>query len=438
MPFRLFARVLEKIKPRPAELASERRFADKLVRMASRAAPKGCEAVLTGSVAKGTFLREARDIDIFILFPRSFPRDGLEGAVEGIVKRAFPEAHYRLSYAEHPYARFRVDGRRIDLVPAYKISKAEERISAVDRSVLHTRYVLRHMSATQKGGVLLLKKLLRANGLYGAEIKTEGFSGYLCELLVLKYKSFPGLLSESRAWKLPVLVDLEGYYGKSGKGAASGLSKRFASRLVVIDPTDKDRNVAAALSESNLRKFIALAKRLRKQPSESFFFREPETFGQRSSRLSLRAHVYIVTLPKPDVVDDVLWGQLRKLHSQLCARMKADGFEPLAGDMLADDSNGMVRFAIALGQDILPQKMEIQGPPTAMEKHAVQFRRRHKGARFVQKKGRVFATIRRSVRRPEDSLRSFFSELREKGKSHLVCPPEKMRIEKIRPRILPK
>jgi tRNA nucleotidyltransferase (CCA-adding enzyme) len=40
------------------------------------------------------------------------------------------------------------------------------------------------------GEVRLLKKFMKGTGVYGAEIKIGGFSGYLCELLILKYRSF--------------------------------------------------------------------------------------------------------------------------------------------------------------------------------------------------------------------------------------------------------
>src|SRR5271157_5111525 len=137
----VLAETLALVNPSPEEARSELAFANFVKDYISENAPEETETVLVGSMAKGTFLRDKRDIDIFVLFDRSFPRTGLEAAVRVIMEKAFPAVGYQVSYAEHPYVRFHFDGRRIDLVPAYKISSAAERVSAVDRSVLHTVFV---------------------------------------------------------------------------------------------------------------------------------------------------------------------------------------------------------------------------------------------------------------------------------------------------------
>jgi len=142
--------VLKYIRPSSEELRKETKFANDLIRKIGAKAPPTCKVVLTGSIAKGTFLRDRRDIDIFVLFERSVAREKLESAIKKIVTKAFPGIGYQLSYAEHPYARFHYEGRRIDLVPAYKISKAAQRISAVDRSVLHTRFIKKKLKNKPK------------------------------------------------------------------------------------------------------------------------------------------------------------------------------------------------------------------------------------------------------------------------------------------------
>jgi tRNA nucleotidyltransferase (CCA-adding enzyme) len=317
--------VLSRIKPSQSEHNKEKKFANYLVRRIQKAAPKGCKVVLTGSIAKGTYLRDSRDIDVFVLFPKTRSKKSFESIIEKIVKKAFPGVGYQLSYAEHPYARLHHEGRKIDLVPAYRIREASERLSAVDRSVLHTSYILKNMSKKQKDDVLLLKKLLKANGLYGAEIKIEGAPGYLCELLILKYISFPKMISAVAKWRLPVVIDLAKHY--KSKSEINSLAEKFSSSLVVIDPTDRYRNVAAALSAENVRKFILLCKYFKKNPRELFFNRSPKTFEQKMKYLKTKGHAYVITLPKPNIVDDVLWGQLKKLLHQLQSRLKKDGFE---------------------------------------------------------------------------------------------------------------
>jgi len=418
------ATVLSAIRPTPEEAAAEMGFAEFLVAHISRNAPRGCRVVLTGSMAKGTFLRDKRDIDIFVLFDRSVPRGSLEPFIKDIMAASFPGLGYQLSYAEHPYARFHFSGRRIDLVPAYRISRASQRISAVDRSVLHTEFVTKSLKKGRTDDVLLLKQMLRSAGLYGAEIKIAGFSGYLCELLVIRFGGFIPLIRAAAKWKpaAPVFIDIK----KAHKPAeAKEAPKRFASNFIVIDPTDRDRNVAAAVSNENLRRFIALCKAFLKKPSESHFFRKPETFESRAKRASRGKKLFLVSMPRPDVVDDILWGQLYKMAGQLEAHMKE--FGPVK--TIADDSRHIVRVAVILNTDRLPEKMLVEGPPLEMEKHAEKFRRSHRGAKFIRKGKRLYAEAKRPIAGAEDALRSFFKSFSGTG-SHLAYPEEMVVIER--------
>jgi len=415
MAKQLLTEVLSIIKPKPKELREELDFADALVRRIKAKAPQGCEAVLTGSIAKRTFLQDRRDVDIFVLFDRSVPKETFEPAIKKLVKSAFPGVGYQVSYAEHPYARFHFKGRRIDLVPAYRISKAAERISAVDRSVLHTRFVKKNLKAGQRDDVLLLKQFLRANSLYGAEIKIEGFSGYLCELLIMKYKSFMGLLKAASKWKAPVFIDILKEYRKKEVPGAVG---RFGS-FAVIDPTDKNRNVAAAVSEVNFRKFIKLSKKFLKKPSEDFFFRTPETFEQKVSRAAKTKNVFLISMPRPRVVDDVLWGQLHRLSRQLEEHL--EDFVPRK--TFADDSRHLVRIAAVLEKEKLPANMVIGGPPLKMKEHVEKFRKMHNKAKFTKKKGRIYAEVKRPVTDARKAIMDFFRKF-SRTKSHLAYPEE--------------
>src|SRR5512143_466697 len=105
-------RVLSEITPADEERSDEVEFSKLLVSHVQENSPQGAKVVLTGSMAKGTFLRDKRDIDIFVLFDRTVPRESLEPAIKRIMDMAFPTLPYQLSYAEHPYARFYFEGRR--------------------------------------------------------------------------------------------------------------------------------------------------------------------------------------------------------------------------------------------------------------------------------------------------------------------------------------
>jgi len=126
---------------------------------------------------------------------------------------------------------------------------------------LHTQYIKKHLANDQKKEVLLFKQFLRGIGCYGAEAEIEGFSGYLCEILIIKYKSFQLLIEHAKNWKYGhkiSLIDIS--------------SPDFETPLVFIDPVDSERNVSSAISEKKFDFFIKACCEYIKQPRMTFFF----------------------------------------------------------------------------------------------------------------------------------------------------------------------
>lgn len=393
----ILKKVLDKIEPTQEEAKEIKKLAESIIRILKGYAGRR-EVVLAGSVAKGTYLRDNADIDIFIIFKERLAKDEMKNEIEKIMVGAFPGTVYQMNYAEHPYIRFHINDRRIDLVPAYKIERGEERLTAVDRSVLHTVYILKNLKKNQKRDVLLLKQILKANGLYGAEIKIEGLSGYLCELLIITYKSFGKLARETKKWKLPMVIDLKKYYGPKDK---DGLPNRFKSDFIVIDPTDKNRNVSAALSPENLKKFISICKRFGKKPSEEQFLKKPKTFEDKIKG----QHVCIVKMPKPNIVDDVLWGQLKRFMKIL--RFEIADFE--VKEILAE-TNGNVLIGILTKKNIAGGIVERQGPPLNMKEHAASFRKAHKRDRIVKKRGKLVVFVKMHEKKLESEVKRLLHE----------------------------
>jgi tRNA nucleotidyltransferase (CCA-adding enzyme) len=90
--------------------------------------------------------------------------------------------------------------------------------------------------------------------------------------------------------------------------------------LVVIDPTDPKRNVAAALSEENFIKFVKSCERFVKKPCEKFFRRDMRKIGVPEFRRYLKGRgtkMFAVWFKRPKIVDDILWSQMRKTSVRL-------------------------------------------------------------------------------------------------------------------------
>jgi tRNA nucleotidyltransferase (CCA-adding enzyme) len=193
------------------------------------------------------------------LFPPSTGWEELESAGLEVGKKVLDE--WELKYAEHPCVHGKISGYETDIVPCHKVKSATGILSAFDRTPLHTTYIKQKLKGTELNQVRLLKQFLKGTSAYGAGDNVNGFSGYLCEILILKYGNFLGLLKQAMGWKENERIILEG----SSKA-------EFDPPLVVIDPVDLNRNVAASVSRENFELFRKAAKAYLEQPGLKFFF----------------------------------------------------------------------------------------------------------------------------------------------------------------------
>jgi len=230
------------------------------------------EVEVEGSIAKDTWLSGEQDIDVFLLFPKnkSYDKNYFKNVLINLAKCVVGDDFVE-AYAEHPYVELNYRGVKVDLVPCIRLSSIDEAKTAVDRTPFHTMYIKANLSENLKDEVRLLKGFMKGIGCYGAETKIKGFSGYLCELLVLHYGSFLNVLNNSIKWKpYHTLIDIEKYYENVEEAL-----KLFHAPLIVIDPIDKNRNVAAALSLEVMSKFISASRLFLESPNLNFFKPKP-------------------------------------------------------------------------------------------------------------------------------------------------------------------
>lgn len=243
--------------------SSERARIDKLAQRVLRVVKKVAEEIYSGDVvlveyegsyAKDTWLSGELDLDLFIYYRRNVGVNEIGPRTFKIVDAAAKVLGARIErrYASHPYYTLVLsDGVEVDVVPAFFARDPGEIVTPVDRTRLHTVYVKKKLEENPglKDHIRLLKKLAKVTGIYGAEQGVSGFSGYLCEVLVIHYGGLFSLLEDAarwRPWKTYIPDSI--------------LSKRFRAPLVVLDPVDARRNAAAAVSEEALSKFIAMAR----------------------------------------------------------------------------------------------------------------------------------------------------------------------------------
>jgi len=355
--------VLDRLTPDPATIARLETARQRLVAAAEAAARARAlpvvRCLVAGSTARGTYLKDRLDIDLFLLFPPTTPRADLERMGLELAHAVLPEGEQR--YAEHPYLRGSFEGFSVDAVPGFAVDDPSKPLSAVDRTPFHQEYLVARHTPESVQQVRLTKQFLLALGVYGSEAKTGGFSGYLVELLVLRFGGLRGLLAAARDWRLPVRLE-------STRGASPTVPEDVA--LILDDPVDPGRNVATALSRRNLALFVLAARTYLDRPSaEAFDLRPVATLDLRNAleRVADRGtHAAVLWLPRPKVVDDVLYPQLRKAERAVAEEASRLGFVVVGTASAAGPDRVVVVIEVEHGE--VPAVRRQDGPPTGIDR----------------------------------------------------------------------
>ena len=359
--------ILKRITPTPKEKQDLLAVVDKLTEDVQHILDSEqitAKIQLVGSIAKDTYLQNNVDIDLFIQFPQTTPRNALEknGLFIGRKILTKPEE----CYAEHPYVRGVYKNYKTEIVPCYQIEDATQKLSAVDRTPLHTKYVITHLNETQKNEVRLLKQFLKGIGCYGAEAEIEGFSGYLCEILIINYGSFNNLLTNAQNWKQGITFTLE-----------KANHPQFDTPLIFIDPVDNERNVASAVSEEKFSLFIDACTAYLKQPLTTFFFpneTKPWSIKKIRDEQEKRGGHYIgIRIAKPQIISENLYPQIRKSVRSICELCERHDFSVQDAQFYVDIAQGFFYIVLWTTQDILPDICLHAGPPATLKSNVEDF-----------------------------------------------------------------
>ncbi|MBL7206536.1 MAG: CCA tRNA nucleotidyltransferase [Candidatus Aenigmarchaeota archaeon] len=380
--------------------------------------PKGLGHTLSGSIIRDTWLPHKKDFDLFILFPENAPREELEkqGLLIGKTITRRMKGSYVIAYAEHPYTRAVILGYDVDIVPCYSVKSAEKIKSAVDRTPFHNRWIQKNFPLRLSGDVRLLKQFTKSMGVYGSDTKVQGFSGYLCEILVANFGSLKNLLKSASKWKTDVYIDIEKYH----KELPEDLKRKFKNnQLIVIDPVDKNRNVAAALSPENFARFVEACQAFLKKPSGKFFSEEKSVnLKQLENSIKKRETVLLaIKFKSPEVIPDILFPQLRKFGKRLKEVLEDEEFQVFGNDVYG---NGYSMLLLELNGEELPKVKKIEGPPIDVKDRSDEFTKKYKkiGKVWIEE-NKCFSEIKREFIKPEqllrETLKGSFKKLRERG-----------------------
>jgi tRNA nucleotidyltransferase (CCA-adding enzyme) len=327
------------------EVTETARSAKALVADIVSSAGISAEVDVYGSSARLTWIPGHPDVDVFVVLENKDvkPESVVRALSEGLTSRGIK---WRLRYAQHPFITLSAGWCEVDVVPCYKINPGERPITAADRSPLHHKFLAERLNDELRRDIRLLKIFMRTVGVYGAEIKVEGFSGYLAELLVTYYGSFLEVLKAAALWR-PYRVRID----PSGRSAA----EKFKAPLVVVDPVDPDRNAAAAVSLASMSTFILASRRFLKRPSLSYFL-------PRQGHAVRHLSVVEVIFPYPGEPPDIVWGKYKRAGRALREQLRECGFRVYRWGVESDEKTH-VSLVYVVDQTELPPFVLHRGPP---------------------------------------------------------------------------
>jgi len=402
-------KALEKLVPKGSEIKEFSEILQKVLAATdSIIRPLKVEKTIAGSFIRDTWLADKKELDLFILFPVTYTRKRLEktGLEIGrkIVKKM--KGKYEIAYAEHPYVKGKIGEFSVDIVPCYKVESAAKIMSAVDRTPFHNKYILENLRPKMANDVRLLKQFCKAIDIYGSDIRTLGFSGYLCELLIIKYKDFRRLLNAAKKWKFGVFIDLKNHCKFEYP------AENFRDQpLIVIDPTDPKRNVAASLSKENFVKFVDACKEFSRKPSLKFFGINKDYLKKNDVKNHLKkrgTELFVLEFRRPNIVDDILWSQMRKTSLRLAHLMGENDFDVFHQDVWGDEKKAYMIFEMKTW--LLPEMTKVSGPPAGSERHAAEFRKKYGKYNVYIENGKLCVEAERKCRKLELLLKNFLKK----------------------------
>jgi len=380
-------RALALVKPTPDEEKALQQRAEFIVERSRRAARafqevRGVE--FGGSFAKGTWLPGQADLDIFLKLDPATPEDRFEEIglkVGAEATRGYPRGK---KFAQHPYTEADVDGVKVNIVPCYDV-KPKEWKSAADRSPFHVELV-KKLAQEQKEQVRLLKRFMRGIGTYGAEIETEGFSGYAAEVLIMQHHDFLGVLN-----------------------SFAEIKRESDGKLLHLpDPVDPNRDLARAISDEKTAQMVLASREFLSNPSMTYF----GTMKGRS-RPTMKDNVVALIFSHPKLSEDTLWGELKRTVRHVQRHVEEEGFR-LARAMAVSNNSERSAFLFLPEFGSLPDLEQRLGPTADRKAESEAF------VRVNRRRARLIwvddeARLRVLQKRDYVELESFLKEMVRSG-----------------------
>ena len=366
------------------------------------------DCFLGGSLAKGTFLPLSYDADVFVRFNYNIYKEK-NNELSNFLEQALSKFKPKRVHGSRDYFQFVKNKVHFEVVPILNINSIEQARNITDISPLHVLWFKNKGNKKIIDSVRLSKLFCKSAEVYGAESFINGFSGHVLDILNVYYGSFLKLIkTASTSWKKKleagekIVVDVERAH--KGKALFNLNKSKTTNSLIVIDPIQKERNAAAALSDEKLRKFIKYAEKFLKSPSKKFFENHPPTVDDLRKKLKDNEILILVKArPIKKFSFDVAGCKSLKINKFLERKIKESDFKLKKAIFYwsKDFKEEALNFFI-VKQEKLSKEVVLKGPPIMFEKAVNNFKSKHKktftrGSFIFAKEIRKFRDIKKLI-----------------------------------------
>jgi tRNA nucleotidyltransferase (CCA-adding enzyme) len=416
---RVLGEVAEQVTPSPKEIEKVDGVAKRVlekIRGALEFSKFGPEIILGGSYARNTWLPLEADIDVFLRYPVNVTRRELEEDSYRISCKAFGEENLVIRYAEHPYTETYVDGVRVNVVPCYRVEVGNW-MTAADRSPYHLKFVKENITLEQTLDVRLLKRFLKSQGIYGAEIKVGGFSGYMCETLIYRYGSFKNLILNAAKWKPPIIV--------TDKDKFDEVKEKFkGDKIIITDPVDYNRNLGKALTIKSLAKFVLACRSFLRKPTKEYFTVSGKKIRPKDFEDNiLLENVIALSFEHEKMSADILWGMLYKTLNHFTKQFNENNFSVARTVAVSDEKNWSAYLFLFETKEVSEYETRT-GPYVFDEENFEKFVTKNIDSSYilwVNEDGKICALKKRNISKAKNLLEEMLKEPIKYGASRKIA-----------------
>ncbi len=383
--------ILDEIKPKET-IPEVNEFLDKLNQELKKQRINA-KAVLGGSFSKGVWLKGDYDVDIFVKFNTKYKNEEISNLLEKILKRFKPiRVHGSRDY-------FHIKNKvNYEIVPVFDIKNPKQAKNVTDFSPLHVDWVNKKGNKI-KDDIILTKKFMKAQNVYGAENYIRGFSGHVVDIIVIYYGGFLKLLHAATKWKPKQVIDT--YNNYKGKALLVLNKSKTEGPLVVIDPVQPDRNAAAAINDEKFNKFIKSAKEFLKKPSKKKFVEKRiniDELKKNKNMLILEANIFIGK-------EDIIGAKILKAFEFI--KKELNDFSVLKSGWEWNKKDKSIIWFLLKTKD-LPKTFIREGPPLEIKDHVKRFKSKYK--KTITKNNKIYGVVVRKLTKLNDILKKLLKE----------------------------